>query len=130
MSCLNLERVCIHLHLQGVMGTDADQFEMLGGIFQIFYIISIIIQSLVILSVTERSVLKSSHVTVDFSLSPFSSFNICIMYLEALLLLLCAYAFRTVNPHDELTFSYDYEMFLCISGNIFFSGSFFCLLLI
>lgn len=51
---------------------------MVGIIFQILFIIIIIIQGLGILSITERSVLKSSHMIVDLSPLCVFSFSSCI----------------------------------------------------
>lgn len=69
---------------------------MVGIIFQIFSVIIMVSQGLGILSITERSVLKSSHMIVDLCLFLTFFFG----YLEILLLLLCAYTIRIVNLLD------------------------------
>ena len=74
-------------------------FRMVGSIFQIFYIIIITLQDLVVLSIAERSVLKSSHMIVHLSLS-LTFFQFFFTYLEVLLLPLCAYTFRIVHLPD------------------------------
>ena len=53
--------------------------------------ISLLIFLLLVLSTTQRRVLKSSNVIVDFSIYPFSSTHFVFMYFEALLLVACMF---------------------------------------
>lgn len=60
----------------------------------VVYVIYILTNTLFVLLVTERKMLKTLTVIVDLPFCPFSSVNFCFMYVEAVLLI--AYISRIV----------------------------------
>lgn len=80
------------------------------GVVQIFNFQFIC--SLVILATVENEVLKSSADIVDMSVSPFNSFNVCFMYLEALF---CIHVFIVSGLTNPLSL---YNVLLCFLNRI------------